>query len=209
MEEILLAAGAGIAAGLGVAMPLGAIGALLLREGLVNGFRVAAAAATGIAVVDTVYCLIAALTGALFAPLVQEHQGAFLAVSGVLIVLFGAHQLVTTIRRRTSEDPSVERIRPLAAFGKFVGLTAVNPMTLVYFIALAGAITTRASSPLAPAVFVGAVGLSSWAWQLGLAAAGTMVGRSLSHRAAKIIGVAASVVIMTLGVVVLASGLLS
>src|SRR5690606_33059067 len=117
--------------------------------------------------------------------------------------------LVTTIRRRTSEDPSVERIRPLAAFGKFVGLTAVNPMTLVYFIALAGAITTRASSPLAPAVFVGAVGLSSWAWQLGLAAAGTMVGRSLSRRAAKIFGVAASVVIMSLGVVVLASGLLS
>lgn len=209
MEEVLLAAAAGVAAGLGVAMPLGAIGALLLREGLVNGFRVAAAAATGVAVVDTVYCLVAALTGALFAPLVEDHQRAFLSVSGLLIILIGAHQLVTSMRRRTSEVTRVERIRPLAAFGKFVGLTAVNPITLVYFIALAGAITTRASSPLAPAVFVGAVGLSSWAWQLGLAAAGTVVGRTLSPRAAGIIGIAASVVVITLGVVVLASGLFS
>lgn len=208
MEEILLAAGAGVAAGLGVAMPLGAIGALLLREGLVNGFRVAAAAATGVAVVDIVYCLVAALTGALFAPLVQGHQRAFLGVSGVLLVLIGVHQLLTSIRRRTSEATRVERIRPLAAFGKFVGLTAVNPMTLVYFIALAGAVTARASSPLAPVVFVAAVGLSSWAWQLMLAALGSLFGTSLSPRSVETIGIVASLVVIALGAGVIASGAL-
>lgn len=209
MEDILLAAGAGVAAGLGVAMPLGAIAALLLREGLINGFRVAAAGATGIAVVDTTYCAVAALTGTLFASIAAGRQGAFLVISGLLIVAIGLHQLLTSLRRRGIAAPVAEaRSTPLMAFGKFVGLTAINPMTLVYFVALSGAVTTRSTSWVAPVVFVAAVGLSSWAWQLMLAALGSFFGTSMGPRAVEVIGIVASLVIIALGVGVIASGAL-
>ncbi|WP_448005532.1 LysE family transporter [Agromyces bauzanensis] len=207
LDEILLSAGAGVVAGLGVAMPLGAIGALLLREGLVNGFRVAAAAATGVAIVDTAYCAVAAIVGAAFAPLVESHRSAFLIVSGLVILIIGVRQLVMAVRRRTAETIGVEPASPIAAFLRFVGLTAINPLTLVYFVALAGAISTHSTSWIGPVVFVVAVGASSLAWQLVLATVGSLFGRSLSARATEIIGIVASMLIVAMGGVVAVSGL--
>lgn len=209
LDEILLSAGAGIVAGLGVAMPLGAIGALLLREGLVNGFRVAASAATGVAVVDTVYCAAAAIVGAAFAPLVESHRGLFLLTSGVVILAIGVRQLVMAVRRRTAEATGGASMPPLSTFLKFVGLTAINPLTLVYFVALAGAITTHSTSWMGPVVFVVAVGASSLAWQLVLATVGSLFGRSLSAGATEVIGIVASILIVALGCMVAVGGLTS
>ena len=90
---------------------------------------------------------------------------------------------------------------------RFVGLTAVNPLTLVYFIALAGAVTTRTGSAPAVVVFVVAVGHSSLAWQLLLAATGAIFKRSLRAKAGEAIGIAASLLIVALGGVILTSGL--
>ncbi|MFC6697338.1 LysE family transporter [Nocardioides daphniae] len=207
LDQILVPAAAGVAAGLGVAMPLGAVAALLLREGLANGFRVAAAGASGVATVDLVYCLVASLAGVAVAPLVADHQGVFLVVSGVVVLALGVHQLAVAVRRRTSPATTVERTSPAAAYAKFVGLTAVNPMTLVYFVALAGAVSSRSTTWVGPFVFVVAVGLSSWAWQLLLAAVGAFAGRSLGPRAAETVGVFASAVVIALGCAIVASGL--
>jgi threonine/homoserine/homoserine lactone efflux protein len=207
LDEILLSAGAGVAAGLGVAMPLGAIGALLLREGLVNGFRVAASAATGVAIVDTGYCAVAALVGATFAPLVAPHRGAFLLVSGLVILAIGVRQFVMALRRRTALAADPKPASPLAAFLRFVGLTAINPLTFVYFAALAGAIATRSTSWIGPVVFVVAVGLSSLAWQLMLATIGSLFGRSLGARTAEFIGIVATILLIALGGLVAISGL--
>ena len=44
--------GAGALAGLGVALPLGAIGVLIVQEGITGGWRPASAAGTGVALVD-------------------------------------------------------------------------------------------------------------------------------------------------------------
>ena len=46
------ALGAGALAGLGVALPLGAVGVLIVQEGIAGGWRPASAAATGVALVD-------------------------------------------------------------------------------------------------------------------------------------------------------------
>jgi threonine/homoserine/homoserine lactone efflux protein len=205
-DEILIPAGTGIAAGLGVAMPLGAIAALLLREGLVNGLRVAAAAAAGVAAVDTAYCTVAVLTGAAAAPLIESHRELFLTVSGALIVTIGARHLRAAIKRRHVAAPQVKPTTTMQAFVRFIGLTAINPLTLVYFVALAGAVTTRSDSAIGPTVFVLAVGLSSLAWQLGLAATGALFGRSLSVGATEAIGIIASLLIVALGVAIVIGG---
>lgn len=205
MDDFLLPLLAGAAAGLGVAMPLGAISALLLREGVVNGFRVAAAGATGVALVDVLYCTAAAVAGSLVAPVVAERQGLFLVGSGVLVVAIGVHQLVTTLRTADTTGAVVRPSSPGRTFARFVALTSVNPLTLIYFVALAGAIGTRFTSPWAPAAFVVGVALASWAWQLLVAAIGALLGHSLGARATRTVGIVASAVIVLLGALVIGS----
>ncbi|WP_115787721.1 LysE family transporter [Arthrobacter silvisoli] len=207
VNEIWLSAAAGAVAGLGVAMPLGAIAALLLREGLVNGFRVAAAAAAGVATADLLYCAMATATGALFARTIQDHRGAFLTASGVLIVAIGALQLRRGLKERTGGDPQVERIPAGLAYLRFVALTGLNPMTLIYFIALGGAVDSRGSSWVGPVVFVASVGLTSLAWQLLLAMTGSVFGRAAGPGLMRIIGGVASLLIIALGGIVLVSGM--
>lgn len=209
LEQVWVPALAGIGAGLGVAMPLGAIGALLLREGLVNGFRVAAAGATGVAVVDTAYCALATVAGAALAPLLRRHEPIFLAVSGALLVAVGLLQLRTALRQRGSTSGTAAAVEPStarAAFLKFLGLTAINPMTLVYFVALAGAVTTRSDTWIAPIVFIAAVGAASWAWQLLLARAGSFLGGSLGPRATELVSVVGSLVVVGLGATIVLAG---
>ncbi|MEH3131595.1 MAG: LysE family transporter [Mycolicibacterium neoaurum] len=206
LTDIVAPAVAGVVAGLGVAMPLGAVAALLLREGLVNGFRTAAAGAAGVATVDLFYCLVAALTGATFAPAVDDHRGVFLLASGVLIVAIGVRQLWQGVRQPPPHALDVERASAPATFGRFVGLTAINPVTLVYFIALSGAVTHSGISWIGSVIFVAAVGGSSFAWQLLLAWVGSALGGALSRNATRAIGVIASLLIVTLGAIVVANG---
>lgn len=206
LNDIVTPAVAGVMAGLGVAMPLGAVAALLLREGLVNGFRVAAAGAAGVATVDLFYCVVAALTGATFAPAIEDHRGVFLLASGVLIVAIGVRQLWQGVRQPPPDAPEVERASALATFGRFVGLTAINPVTLVYFVALSGAVSHSGVSWIGSVIFVAAVGGASLAWQLLLAWVGSAFGGALSLSATRVIGVIASLLIVTLGATVVANG---
>ena len=57
--DLLTAATSGMLAGLGVALPLGAISVLLLGEGVTRGFRAGAPAALAVGTVDTLYCAVA------------------------------------------------------------------------------------------------------------------------------------------------------
>ena len=63
----------GVLAGLAVAMPVGPVGVLLLRTGLVDGVRVAVAAACGIATVDLAYAVVAVAVGAPVSRVLGEH----------------------------------------------------------------------------------------------------------------------------------------
>src|SRR4051812_10747515 len=76
---------AGVAAGLAVAVPLGAIGALVLDLGLRHGTRTALAAGMGVASVDGLYAAAAAVFGAWpAATLAPAHDAIRLVAAGVL-----------------------------------------------------------------------------------------------------------------------------
>jgi len=210
-DDLWTVALAGVAAGLGVAMPLGAVAALIVREGLVRGFRTAAAAAVGVGAVDTAYCAVAMAAGAAVAPAVQAYRGVFLVVSGLLVTAVGVRQLVLGRRAAAPvvDGATTERgsgTSPVAVFLRFVGLTAVNPLTLVYFAALAGAVTANTASWRGPAVFVAAVGAASLAWQLVLAAGSSLLGRSVGLAMSRRVGLVASLLVVVLGLSILVGG---
>ncbi|MFJ4207861.1 LysE family transporter [Paenarthrobacter sp. NPDC089675] len=206
VNELWTSAFSGALAGLGVAMPLGAIAALLLREGIVNGFRVSVAAAAGVATADLFYCAGATAAGALLVRSIEEHRGMFLVTSGMLMILVGVMQLRPSLKKRSRPDADVEKTTPGAAFLRFVGLTAVNPMTLVYFVALGGAVVGPGDSWAPPAAFTLAAGLSSFAWQLLLAFLGSFFGKAVGPRTGRSAGIVASLLVLTLGAVVTING---
>lgn len=193
----------GALAGLGVALPLGAIGVLLIREGVVSGFRSAAAGAGAVGLVDTAYCVVAVTLGALAEAWIERLGPAPALVSGVVLVALGASGL------RRAAEPEPSRPSPVARSGRgvfvrFAGLTAINPVTLLYFVALAATLT---SSRLDGGVaFVAGVAVASTGWQLGLAAVGAFLGGRLRPSGRRRLGVIGSAVVLALGVVALAAG---
>jgi threonine/homoserine/homoserine lactone efflux protein len=177
VNGLIEAAVTGIVAGLGVAMPLGAVGVLLVREAMVNGTRAGLRAATGVAVVDVLYAGLAVGLGAAIARLLGTHIAAISIVGGVVLIAIAVRGLIRGVGGVHPAPPAAQ----LHGTVRFVLLTLVNPLTAVYFTVFA--VTSGGRQQLfAAAVFVAAVGLSSWCWQAILAVSGSLVGRRLSDR---------------------------
>ncbi|WP_099897656.1 LysE family transporter [Streptomyces sp. TLI_171] len=168
----------GVVAGLGVAVPLGAVGVLLLQEGR-RGWAPAAGGATAVAAVDGAYAAVAVLAGPQVAALLSGHESAVRAVSALLLGAIAVHGLLGLRRSvETAEGPSARGAG--RSFVRFALLTAVNPTTALYFTALIAARGTTAHA--GATAFVTGVFLASLAWQHLLAAAGAFAGARLGPR---------------------------
>lgn len=202
-DDLFALALAGFAAGLAIAMPLGAVAVLILRESVVHGVRTGLSAAAGVATVDLVYCAAAVAVGASIAPYIEPWLPVIAMISGLVIVIIGGFLLRSALRPPPADGvvPSGSR---LAVYGRFVALTALNPATIVYFLALSAVLTTVSTSTLGPVVFVLAAALASLLWQAGLAVAGAAVGARVSERATRTLGIVAACVVMALGVIAIA-----
>ena len=221
--DVLSSLAAGVVAGFGVAAPLGAIGLLLLREGLAAGFRAAAPAAFAVALVDTVYCTLAVFAGAAAAPLAASWGSLPAVAGGTALILLGLAGIRQTCRGVPRPAAAGAAARAAAApeeaegraakhrpahrgrFVLFVALTAVNPVTLLYFAALAAGLRDLLTPPAGPAAFITGVAAASLSWQLGLVFSGAFlrgraspaVQRGLSlagHSAVAVLGAAAVVI---------------
>src|SRR5215203_6283215 len=96
----------GLIAGWGVAVPLGAIGVLLVDLGMRAGFRRAAPAAVAVATADLLYAAVAAAVGTAAAKLLEPHEHALkLIAAGVLAGV--AVLSLRGLRRRAAPDAAV------------------------------------------------------------------------------------------------------
>jgi arginine exporter protein ArgO len=210
MSDVLTPGLAGAAAGLGVAMPMGAMGVLLLQEA-VRRYRTAVAAAAGVALVDLLYAGAATALGPWVASRVTPVEAWLRLTSAAVLLTLAAHGLLTS-RRATASGPSPDpatgpRSTPdpalapdvgrgragagIAAeprgawrvFGRFVGLTAVNPTTALYFAALTTAQGASLRTGGAAAAFLVGVGGASLLWQQALVALGGLAGARISGTA--------------------------
>ena len=182
---------AGAAAGLGIAIPVGAIAILIVETGLRRGFRLAVAAGAGAATVDGVYALVAAVFGsALAAVLVPWEVPLRVAavVALVAIALRGLLGLRVLLRPSVPEGPPIPPDIEAAerggsavrTYAVFVGITLLNPVTVTYFAALILGLGSTGAGPAEKAAFVVGAALASLAWQTLLAAVGAFLHRRLS-----------------------------
>ena len=205
--ELWAAFGGGVVAGLAVAMPLGAIAVLLLGEGVARGFARAWPAGLAVGLVDTTYSALAVAAGAVAAPII-DGWGRWPAVVGGVALLGVAGYGLWRARPSRGVDPAAS---PTGGGGRlfllFLGLTAINPATLVYFAAIAVGLSDLLRQPAAAGLFVAGVGASSIAWQLLVIALGGLLGGRTTPRARQLTAVAGNVVVAALGTGLIVSGL--
>lgn len=223
MDAVLTATALGLAVGLGIAIPLGAIGVLLLQTGMTSGWRTAAAGGLGAAAVDLAYAAAAVAAGTAVAGALAAHTRSVQLLGAAVLALVAARGVVGLVRTGRAPAPAADdgatasvgtttpsrattpagagagaltvlderrprgplavvpaRPAPGRTFARFVALTAVNPLTVVYFVAVAAGLGERLATPPAAVAFVVGIGLASAAWQLALAATGAVLGARVS-----------------------------
>jgi threonine/homoserine/homoserine lactone efflux protein len=182
---------AGLVAGYGIAVPVGAVAAYLITLGAAHGFRTAAAGGLGAATVDTAYAAVAVVLGAVLAPLIMAVAIPLRWLSALVLVGVAVTMIISGLRPVTSVitgadgDRSPDAPSPRRAYATVLVITLVNPATLVYFAALVAGSTVRFDRPGEAVIFVAAAGLASASWQLVLAGAGAGLSRVLSGPAAR------------------------
>ncbi|MFK3982316.1 LysE family transporter [Micromonospora sp. NPDC050397] len=176
---------AGLLAGYGVAIPFGAISVLVVALTARTSFRVGAGAGLGVALADGLYAAVAVLGGTALAGMITPLAGPLRLLAVAVLLLLATHTVVRAVRQH--RDPSTttrdgrDLTTPGRAFGVVLGLTLLNPTTILYFGALI--LGRQASEPLTAtgaAIFVAAVLTASASWQLLVAGSGSLLGRLLA-----------------------------
>ena len=110
---------------------------------------------------------------------------------------------------RTKQPVDTGAMEPRAGdlartYGRFVGLTVINPTTVVYFAAVViGLGVARGMTAADGALFVTGAFLASLSWQTLIAAVGAFAGHRLSVRSRRVMTIVGNLVILALGIVIL------
>ncbi|WP_338894569.1 LysE family transporter [Streptomyces sp. TG1A-60] len=179
---------AGLLAGYGIAIPVGAVATYLVSLTARTSLRTGVCAALGVATADGLYALVAALGGTALAAALRPALAPLRWASALVLLALAVRGAVTALRRyrarRLTTRPRPDPVGPAHAYVALLGITLLNPTTVVYFAALVlGSRATAAVNPWEQVVFVLAAFLASASWQLLLAGGGALLGRALTgHR---------------------------
>jgi arginine exporter protein ArgO len=156
-----------------------------------------------VASADGVFVTAAVVGGAALARVIEPIAATMRWAAAVVLVALAARTAVTALRRH--RDPTTRSGAGLTTAGRaylsLLGLTLLNPMTIVYFGALV--LGRQAESGVHAVVFVVAAFVASASWQLLLALGGSLVGRVLTGPRGRLLTALTSSAVM----VVLAAGL--
>jgi threonine/homoserine/homoserine lactone efflux protein len=191
---------AGLAAGLAIAMQVGAVSLLLVEAAVVAGPRVGVAAGMGVATADLGFAVIAAAAGGAAGAALASHETEIRVIAAIVVAAIAAHGLIALARERRGRggdvdaDPPKNPSKALAAadasamrtaaprthFARFLAITAANPLTIASFAAVAAALSI--DGPASAAAFAAGVGIASAAWHLLLTLAAGHAGRWMTPR---------------------------
>ncbi len=179
---------AGLFAGYGIAIPVGGMSVLIVMLSAQTSLRTGLAGAMGTATADGLYALLAALAGAALITLLRPATRPIQWAAATILVLIAVKGILGTLRGPSTPE-SIDGSRakkPLRAYLELLGLTIVNPLTIVYFSALVLG-QQQVWSPMRGAVFVLAAFAASASWQAVLALGGAIIGRALTGKRGRLL----------------------
>ncbi|MGW3354546.1 LysE family transporter [Streptomyces bungoensis] len=176
---------AGLLAGYGIAVPVGAVGTYLVSLTARTSLRTGSCAALGVATADGLYALLATAGGSALAAALRPVLTPLRWASALVLVALAVRGAVLALRQYRAQGLATRPERPVPGAGRaylgLLGITLLNPVTVIYFAALVlGSSTAGAVSAAAQAAFVVAAFAASASWQLLLAGGGALLGRALT-----------------------------
>jgi threonine/homoserine/homoserine lactone efflux protein len=174
---------AGLAAGLAIAMQVGAVSLLLVETAVAGGPRIGIAAGLGVATVDLMFAAAAAVAGGTAGVVLAEHELEIRLVAAATLAAIALHELAT-LRGEAAEPADagdeVGRAGAGSHYARFFAITAVNPLTIASFAAVATSLPL--GHPSAVIAFTAGVGAASAGWHVLLTAAAGHAGRWITPR---------------------------
>lgn len=193
---------AGLLAGYGIAIPVGAIATYLVALTARTSLKLGAFAALGVATADGLYALIATVGGSAIAPLLEPITVPLKWISVLVLLALATRGATTAIvhhrRLQSATVPSTTAPSPLRAYFVLLAMTMLNPTTIIYFTALVlGSQDATTPTHLEQSVFVLAAFIASASWQLALATSGALLGRLLTTPRARLLTALLSSLLIT------------
>jgi threonine/homoserine/homoserine lactone efflux protein len=185
----------GMAAAYAIAIPVGPIAVLILRTGVSRGFRAAAAAGAGAATADLLFATSAMLFGAaasgFLAPILPWAR----IIAAAVLAVIAVRGLLATPEPL---EPAPGGSKTSNTYFLFLGLTMLNPPTVIYFVTLAIALPEVAADLGSRAAFVVGAFLASLSWQEVLALTGSVLHGRLTPQLQRTTAVISSIIILAL-----------
>jgi arginine exporter protein ArgO len=203
---VVAAATAGVIAGYGIAVPVGAIGAYLMSLTARTSLGTGLVAGAGVATADALYALFAVTAGGVAARALAPMASTMTVLATTVLLALGVRIVWSAVRGYQQAQPAPARSPAggrglLGTFLSLVGLTLANPATVIYFVALVISSRSVAGAVAVDrAAFVLGVLAASASWQFLLATGGAAVGRALSGRRGRLVtGICSGTLVATLG----------
>ncbi|HEX4735717.1 MAG TPA: LysE family transporter [Thermoleophilaceae bacterium] len=186
---------AGLVAGLAIAVQVGAVSLLLIETALAAAPRAAVAAGMGVATADFAFALVAAVGGGAAGAALAGHESEIRIVAGALLAAIALHGLLA--QASGGEKPAVARAGSARAhYSRFLAITAVNPLTIASFAAVAASLSLHGFAPYM--AFVAGVGAASAGWHVCLTLTAAHAGRWVTPRVQRRLGIAGRLAILAL-----------
>jgi threonine/homoserine/homoserine lactone efflux protein len=174
---------AGLAAGLAIAVQVGAVSLLLVETAVRAGPRVGIAAGLGIATVDLLFAVAAVAAGSAVGAALSSHETEIRLVAAAVLAGIALHGLMAVARNRAEGEgirAAAGRAGAAGQYVRFVAITFANPLTIASFAAVATSLSLDGPGPAA--AFALGVGASSVGWHLALSAAAGHAGPWITPR---------------------------
>ncbi len=195
----------GVLAGFGIAIPVGAIALLIVQVAIRCGFRCAFSAGAGAATADFAYSILAVAGGVALADVIGDFGEPFRWVSASALVVIAVLGLYNA--RKAPAPATVDaRIRTeyVRTYLKFLGLTIINPMTVIYFTAIVLGLGLADGLTFGQGIlFITGAFLASLSWQTLLAGIGAFAGNRLPRRFQVGAVVLGNVVVLAMAVLII------
>ena len=199
---------AGLAAGLVIAMQVGAVSLLLVEAALVAGPRAGVAAGMGVATADLGFAIVAVAVGGTAGAVLANHQAEIRLVAGCVLAAIAVHGLVALRADVTAaadqQAAPAHRSTPETFGGhsvashyiRFLAVTGANPLTIASFAAVAASLSLPGLA--AGVTFAAGVGLASAGWHLVLSLAAGHAGRWLTAGMRRGLAIAGRVAVLAI-----------
>ncbi len=190
----------GLLLGLLIAAPVGAIGALCIRNTLINGFLVGMITGLGAATADALYGVIAAYGFTIFNSFLLQIKDVFNVIGGFFLCYLGIKTFVSIV-----PDPQVAYVRNVSLIQIYIStflLTLTNPGTILAFAAIFSSMNIATNNLNELLIFIAGVFIGSTLWWFCLAGFLSIVRKRVRHKTVVFINQIAGVLIFVLGILV-------